>query len=188
MKPNRTTLRDRCRMAMAGIDKHLASETTIPLDGAAKAPADIKKALQGTIDAADATQAARANWLDASRAERSQGDGIVSLLASLRAFVILKFGGADVATLADFGFTPRKQTPKTVETKAVAVEKSLATRKARHTMGSRQKEKIKGTIPEPVTGTGTAAGNPPAPSAPVASPPAGVSPTPRPATGSSGGT
>lgn len=188
MKPNRTTLRDRCRMAMAGIDKHLASETTIPLDGAAKAPADIKKALQGTIDSADATQAARAQWLDASKAEGNQSDTIVPLLASLRAFVILKFGSADVSTLADFGFTPRKQTPKTVGTKAVAIEKSLATREARHTMGSRQKEKVKGTIPAPVTGTGTVAGNPPAPGAPVASPPAGVSPTPRPTTSSSSGT
>jgi hypothetical protein len=183
MKINRTTLRDRCRLAMAGIDKYLASETSIPLDGSPKAPADIKKALQGTIDSADATQAARGKWLDASRSEVAQNDATLALLASLKSFVLLKFGSASVATLADFGFTPRKQTPKTVETKVVAAEKSLATRKARHTMGSKQKAKIKGTIPEPVVGpaTGTAPAQP-APVAGQATPASpSSSPAPRPA-------
>jgi hypothetical protein len=188
MKLNRTTLRDRCRMAMAGIDKHLASETAIPIAGATKAPADIKKALQGQIDSADATQVARGNWLDAARAESAQNGPTVSLLASLKSYVLLKFGDAAVATLADFGFTPRKQTPKTVETKAAAAEKSLATRKARQTMGKRQKEKVTGAAPAPTTGTGTTASPPPAPTTPVASPPAGVTATPHPASGSGSST
>src|SRR5580692_7882866 len=108
MKIDRTTLRDRCRMAIAGIDKYLASEPTIPLNGSAVAPADAKKTLQNTSNAADATQAARAVWVDSSTAEQSLHDSTVSMLSSIRTFVMLKFGSNALATLADFGFQPRK--------------------------------------------------------------------------------
>jgi hypothetical protein len=166
MKVARTTLRDRCRLAMAGIDKYLASEPTIPLDGSANAPADIKKVLQNTIDAADATLAARAVWVASSSAEQALHDSTLSMLASLRSFVMLKFGSNAIATLADFGFEPRKRTVPAVETKAAAVDKSLATRAARHTMGPKQKAKIKGTVAV------TAPATPPAAPAPAAASPA----------------
>ncbi len=39
--------------------------------------------------------------------------------------------------LAEFGVPPRKTPTTTVETKALAVQKNLATRAARHTMGKR---------------------------------------------------
>ena len=48
--------------------------------------------------------------------------------------------------LADFGINPKARTPLTVEAKAAAVAKRTATRAARHTMGSRQKEGIKGDV------------------------------------------
>ena len=155
MKIDRTTLRDRCRMAMAGIDKHFASDPSIPVNGSDKTPADVKGALQSNITAADTTQATRATWLAASHAEQALHDSTVSLLATLRSYVVLKLG-TEAATLADFGFSPRTRQVPTVETKAAAAAKSLATRAVRHTMGSRQKAKITGTVtppagPEPVT-------------------------------------
>jgi hypothetical protein len=52
----------------------------------------------------------------------------------------------DPATLADFGLAPRKSNAKTVQTKATAVAKNLATRKARGTMGKKQKASIKGHV------------------------------------------
>ena len=42
---------------------------------------------------------------------------------------------------------PDKVVEKSVETKKVAAEKARRTRKARHTMGKWQKEKIKGVVP-----------------------------------------
>jgi hypothetical protein len=146
MKIDRTTLRDRCRLAAAGIDKYLATEPTLPIDGAAITPADLKKSLQKQIDAADSTQAARAAWLSASAAEAALHDATVSTLSFLRSFVALKFGSKNEATLADFGFTPRTRKVPSAETKAAAAEKAAATRAARHTMGKRQKAKIKGTV------------------------------------------
>jgi hypothetical protein len=182
MKIDRTTLRDRCRMAMAGIDKYLASEATIPLDGTATPPADVKKGLQNTINAADATEAARAVWLASSAAEQGLRDTTVSTLTSLRSFVMLKFGSNAIATLADFGFQPRKRTAPTVETKAVAAEKSLATRTARHTLGPKQKAKIKGTVAVTAPATPPAAPEPTAasPAAPVVVAPAAPVTSPKP--------
>jgi hypothetical protein len=174
MNLNRTTLRDRCRLAMAGIDKYLATETSIPIDGVARTPADIKQQLQAMVVAADATQAARAAWVSASSAERAMHEGTTGLLGFLRTFVLLKFGGAAQATLADFGFAPSKRTAPTTETKTEAVQKAQATRAARHTMGPKQKAKIKGTV------TTTAPATPPtataqAPATPTANPAAAAS-------------
>jgi hypothetical protein len=143
---NRTTLRDRCRQAMAGVDKHLAGEPSIPLGGSTETPTVVKQSLQNMVTAADATQVARGEWIDASQAEKGLRDETIVTLSALKSFVLLKFGDKDTATLADFGFTARKQAQTSVDTKATAVEKSLATRAARHTMGPRQKAKVKGTV------------------------------------------
>jgi hypothetical protein len=166
---NRTTLRDRCRLAMSGIDKHLAGEPPIPVGGSTEAPAAVKQSLQNMVNASDATQVARGEWIDASQSEQAMREVVVPLLSALKSFVLLKFGDKDTATLADFGFTARKQVQTTVDTKATAVEKRAATRTARHTMGPRQKAKVKGTV-------APAAAPAPAPvAAPVAAP---ATPTP----------
>jgi hypothetical protein len=164
MKIARANLRDRCRLAVAGIDKHFASEPTIPVDGTSMTPADMKKALQSSIAAADSTQAARAAWTGASSKETALHDSTIALLSSLRSFVVLKFGSQNQATLADFGFTPRTRKAPTAETKAAAAEKSLATRAARHTMGPRQKAKVKGAAAATPT---TAPAATPAPTSPT---------------------
>jgi hypothetical protein len=115
-------------------------------------------------------------WVASSAAEQDLHDSTVSTLASLRSFVMLKFGSNAIATLADFGFQPRKRTVPTVDTKAAAAEKSLATRAARHTMGPKQKAKIKGTVAVIAPATTPAATAPAAasPAAPVAVAPAAV--------------
>jgi hypothetical protein len=48
------------------------------------------------------------------------------------------------AVLADFGLVPTRQGKKTPAVLAAAADKAQATRAARHTMGKRQKAKIKG--------------------------------------------
>ncbi|HEY8039212.1 MAG TPA: hypothetical protein VIF15_05430, partial [Polyangiaceae bacterium] len=85
------------------------------------------------------------------------------VLRYLKTFVVTQFGDTQDSgpKLEIFGFTPRKARTTTVKTKAAAAEKVVATRKARNTMGPKQKAKIKGTpAPEPVT-TGTVAQAPP---------------------------
>lgn len=50
--------------------------------------------------------------------------------------------------LSTYGLTPdREHRPLTVEEQALKVAKAKATRAARHTMGKRQKEAVKGQVP-----------------------------------------
>jgi hypothetical protein len=81
------------------------------------------------------------------------------------AFVRSRFG-SDPEALGDFDLAPRKaRTPKTAEEKAVTVAKGKATREARHTMGPKAKQAIKGNISAElvVTPTTTEPANPPKP-------------------------
>jgi hypothetical protein len=59
-----------------------------------------------------------------------------------RALHVALAGSIDL--LADFGLKPRKVASISPEDKQRATEKALATRRARHTMGPRQKQAIKG--------------------------------------------
>ena len=54
--------------------------------------------------------------------------------------------------LHDFGFSKRASVP-TVDVKAEALAKTKATRKARHTMGSKQKQEITGQPESPAKPT-----------------------------------
>jgi hypothetical protein len=67
--------------------------------------------------------------------------------------------GAGNEALADFGMTARPPRKPTVPTKAAAVEKSAATRTARHTLGTRQKAAIHGAPPAPSGGATTGGGS-----------------------------
>jgi hypothetical protein len=61
-------------------------------------------------------------------------------------------------TLGVFALKPPKKGTRTVQAKAAAAEKVVATRKARHTMGSQQKKDIKGVVAEPSAGSTASAG------------------------------
>jgi hypothetical protein len=116
----------------------------------------------------DAKAAAKAKIAD----ELAQASPLRSHMAAFVAFVKVAFGKSpDV--LADFGLKPRKmKTPLTIEQKAAAAAKRKATRAARHTMGTSQKKKVKGTTI--VTPTDSKASPPVAPG-PVASAASGTS-------------
>lgn len=171
LKQSRTTLADRCRKAIAGAKKYLAS-VTITLDGVDYTSDALAKLFQSFVDQYDAAVAAKAKWAVAAQNELAMHATVVALLAALRAYVLLKFGQKAVDTLAEFGFSPRKKVVKTTETKADAVKKARATRVARHTMGSVQEKAVHGVLPstEPVSPAGTTTQPTPAvtPQAPVA--------------------
>jgi hypothetical protein len=66
--------------------------------------------------------------------------------------------GPSSQVLNDFGLKPRTPRVKTPPVKVQATQKALATRTARHTLGTRQKAGIHGTVP-----AAPASGSPPAP-------------------------
>jgi hypothetical protein len=158
---------------LVGLQQYLSKVPAITVGAKSFAPADLVTILQERIASSQAVQTATAARSAAVRADRDVRTQTAPVVGALKRVVQGMFPGSpDI--LAVFGLQPHKVGTKTVATKAAAVEKTLATRKARHTMGAKQKEGIKGTPPSASTGSA-------ATPAPVTEPvvtPAPVSPAP----------
>jgi hypothetical protein len=131
---------------IAGVDKHYVNVPSLGLGGASYTPAELKSIFQGEIDAEQALEDARAKvrqLMGSTRMTRAKARALRKLV---RAYVLTTAGSDAAQMLADFGIKPTASKPK-VETKAQAVVKAQATRKARHTMGKNQKKSVKGSVP-----------------------------------------
>jgi hypothetical protein len=171
------------------IDGLTQSQQTLPsfmIGNTSVKATDIITTLQGRIKTANTVDSTRATWQAAVKANREERAKSEPLISALRQTLLMMFSGS-IETLAEYGLTPRKQpTPRTPEEKAVAAAKALATRKARNTMGPKQKAKIKGVVsptapatppvaaPFPVPGTPVAVAAPVATPSTVPGTPAGV--------------
>lgn len=169
---SKSSRQNRLRLILSGIDKHFQNVTSVTLGGSTHTLVDLKQLIQTDISASDASVQAEASWRTDVQSERDSHAKVNPLLRLFKLYVIAQFGDTQNATeaLADFGWSPRKSTSKTIATKAGAVAKTAATRTARHTMGSKQKAQVTGE-----TAKGTATG-----SQPTAVPPT-ATPTPKPA-------
>jgi hypothetical protein len=191
----------------AGVQKDLASMAQIQLAGVVYTPSSLSAVFQADSDAIDASDTARAALKQAVGTGKTTHAKTAIVLAALRSFLLGYYGKQAVTVLGDFGINaPKSTATKTVATKAAAVVKGKATRAARGTTGSVQKQKVKGNldttaleaaINDPLqskivgnnnagnAGNGNAATAPASPSAQ----PANVAPTPAApkATGATGG-
>ena len=145
-KINKTTATARDTQIIAGIKKDLATTKTLLLAGSSYTPTALIALIQSRITAINTAAAARANWLDAVKSLDALNTQVHEVEMGLKQYVLNAFGKTS-PLLADFGFSAPKVTPQTIETKSVAIQKRGATRDARHTMGKKQKAKIKGTLP-----------------------------------------
>ncbi len=144
---------------IAGVKQYLAQYASLSVDGQNTTPTNIAALLQARVDALTAVTNAEAALLAARKVER---DGRVKSSTFRSALVRLVVGmfQSSPDTLAAFGLSAPKAVTKSVATKANALAKSEATRKARHTMGKNQKAAIHGTVDATsngapvVTGTG----------------------------------
>jgi hypothetical protein len=149
---NRPTAKDRDSKAMLGADKHLGGVTSIALNGVSLTPTELKALLQKDIDSANTVDTARATWQKTVKDARSTRSQTAALLRALRGYLIATHGVDAVDLLADFGFVPPKSKKADTKTKAAAVDKTIATRSARHTMGKKQRQQVKGTTAPPEAG------------------------------------
>jgi len=164
---NRSEQQAQDAKVILGIQKDLLSVPTLSLAGQATTPADLEKLVQSCIDAANAIAPAKVKWLAAVQAYRALNKQVTPILRGLRAYVINTYGPTSTV-LADFGFSPTKTVVKTPEVKAIAAKKSVATRKARNTLGKKQKKSITGATVSPAApATPPTAPAPAAPSAPA---------------------
>jgi hypothetical protein len=161
------------KQLIAGVAKHLSNVSTLTIDNGTFTPAQIEASLQALIDLRTTVEEAKAATMAKIATENTQAVPLRRQLSALVAYVRASFGDApDV--LADFGLKPKKApTPLTIEKMAAASAKRAATRAARHTMGSKQKKAVKGTITTIVTVPATSAPQPVGPG-PVATAPQGT--------------
>jgi hypothetical protein len=163
---NKPTRSDRSRKMIAGVQKHLASLSTLVVGGVSYTPAVVVKSLQGSIDAADTTATAAAAFHKATAAERETNATADGLYRGMRGYLVNLYK-LQPDVLADFGIAIVNRQAPDASTVANAVVKRADTRVARHTMGKRQKRKVTGDVTG-ITVTPVIASNPVA-TAPAAS-------------------
>jgi hypothetical protein len=175
---NRPTTEGHDVQVLVGIKKNLQNVSSLPLAGTTYTMTALEQLIQSRIDAANAVVNERANWLHASATYKALNAQVTQVVRALRQYALNAFG-QNSPTLADFGFTPPKKVTLTPEQKAARTAKALATRKARGTLGKKQKKAIEGTGPTTAPATPPAAAPPPAAAAPiVTAAPTGTAPAP----------
>ena len=134
--------------AIAGVDKYFSNTPSLELEGTSYTPVVLKGILQGEVDAEKALDDARAKVRELMGSTRNARAQARALRKALRTYLLASKGPGAAQLLAEFGFVLKAKSTPTVATKAQAKVKTQATRAARHTMGSRQKQAIKGQAPE----------------------------------------
>jgi hypothetical protein len=140
---------------LAGIDKHFSTVTTLTVGGVSYTPTTFKAVFQAYIDAASATAASKGQWSQCVATEHEASAIMNGARVGLRSCLLTLFGAKAVGIFADFGLSaPKPKGQTTVKVKALAVDKRAVTRTVRHTMGSKQKTELTGSVsPAVVTPT-----------------------------------
>ncbi len=146
--PSRPTQQDRFRKIIAAIQKYLSNLAQIILAGVTFTPATLIQFFQDQVKLLDDATNARAQLHQAVEAIKENKTTKGPILKGFNDFVLSMFNNQP-AILAEFGVAARKVPQKKTDTKAQAVAQLRATRKARNTMGRRQKQKVKGVVPSP---------------------------------------
>jgi hypothetical protein len=138
--------------AIQGVDKYFANIPQVMIAGATLTPTALKALFQAEIDVIKSVDQARSmlkEELAQAKIVRAKAE---TTRRQLRAFVLANYGAAAVSMLNDFDIpVPGSKGKPTAQTKAEAVVKRDATRKARHTLGSKAKKAIKGQPSTPTT-------------------------------------
>ncbi len=129
---------------VAGVQKHFAG-ATLALDGTSYTDTQLVTFAQERANATAAVAAAYAAWRNAVKDERAKLDETETVFVALRHLVLAMFG-PDFGTLSDFGIEPRKRPTPTTEQLSKKLARDRATRAARHTLGAKEKAKIKGEV------------------------------------------
>ena len=151
-----------------GFNQHPSAVPSMVINGTVRTTQDIVTTLQSSVDSAKEVLSSRATWLAAIQKDEALRETNKTFLSGVRQGLLVAFAG-QVDMLADFGLTARAKHVATPEENIARTAKAKATRAARHTMGSKQKAEIKGTV-APTAPATTAAPAPVAPAAPPVQP------------------
>jgi hypothetical protein len=137
-------------------------KVSIPISGKVMTAAQIVALIQSHLDATAHVASLRAQLKAAIQTEDTLHATVKAAVICIRSYVAAAYGEQS-SQYASLGFDPRKPAQKSAKTKAQAVDKLLATRAARHTMGKQQRAKIFGEPPAtPAESAGAPAASVPA--------------------------
>jgi hypothetical protein len=142
---NRRKQQARDQKLIEGLDKHANVLPSVVIGGRTYTTAEAIGELQASLDDSKDVQSAKAIWQSAVRKDQERRARVEPFVSLLRQLLQTAFGDS-VDVLADFGLAPRKVAIISPEDKVKATEKAMATRKARHTMGKKQKLAITATV------------------------------------------
>jgi hypothetical protein len=160
---NNRTIITAINQRLTALEKHVPkSKAEISINGQRMKVSEVHAFYTHCLDVRASLEAKRAE-LKATIAEAETAEAQrLEFDKGLRGWVANQFG-PNTQVAFEFGFLPRKQPVKSVESKQHAVAQSKATRKARHTMGKKQRLSVVGVV---------ASESPPSPSpSPLLSPP-----------------
>jgi hypothetical protein len=141
-KRSRSARKTLLRAYVAGIKKLLGGTPKITIASVEYTPAELSQFFQDELDTITDVEAAEATRKTARLRERRSWKNNRPTHRAFESFIRGAFTSAK--HLAEFSLKPDKKPKKTVEVKVKAADKARATREARHTMGSRQKKKVRG--------------------------------------------
>jgi hypothetical protein len=177
---NRTTQQISDQTLLTGIQGNPQQFPLLVVDGKAATVSDAIAILQARIDSTNRVGPARTALQAAVKAERDEHATSHAFVTELRRALQSAFADAP-DTLGKYGLKPRKAPAVSVRTRVLALAKATATRAARHTMGSKQKQALKGDVIDvtvaPVTASGASPADASALATAPASPPAASSPS-----------
>jgi hypothetical protein len=131
---------------LKGLAKRFKPREKVMIAGTVYTLAELTAIVQGHLTVLTELRTLRAALAGKVQEERATAKRVSELRAELLLFVSSTFGRSPVA-FADFGFQlPKKPGPKTLAGKVHGVQQQRAPREARHTMGKRQKAKVKGVV------------------------------------------
>jgi hypothetical protein len=143
--PNKPTEVAVANQTIAGVNKHLANNTSLPIAGEAFTPVTLTAVFQEEIAAIGEADASKTTWRQKVADAKAAKTRARAVRKALKRYLLGTFGDGAVGVLEDFGFTvPKAPGRKTVASKAQAVVQAKATRDARHTMGKVQRKAVKG--------------------------------------------
>jgi hypothetical protein len=148
MSTNKSSIANGTSQRVTALKKYVTPKTEIAINGEHYKLADLIAVFQSSLDAQAEVTTKRAELKAALNVRDDAETAAHALDRGLKAWVANQYGDSSQEA-HEFGYPPPRTAEKSVKTKMRAVEQALATRKARHTMGKKEKSKIKGTMVAP---------------------------------------
>jgi hypothetical protein len=158
-KKNASTIVAICTLRIKALPVY-ASSGPITVHGTSTPEAAAVAVYQASIDTRTKVTSLRGQLTAALAARRAADVAMTAMDAGVRDWVLSTFGPSSQAAV-DFGYAKKAPVKPSVEVKAAAAKKAVATRDARGVVGSKKRKAVQAPTPPATTATPAATTAPP---------------------------